>query len=187
MAQQRKGKGIAVVLSLVAIAGVIGYIIYRSNKNKNKGNTSDAGSGGSFDLGTTSTSSSSSSAPSSSSSSTSSGNPFATKDDLLKFQRWVIKVIGDTKILGKGGSTGKGDDGIWGSKSASAYAKYQSKYDASKVNNDGTMMSTPIPSWLIPQPSPTASLLPWLNPSSGGGSPTNSGGQFGITYGNVKI
>ena len=160
MAQQGSGKGIAIVLSFVAIAGVIGYVLYRNFKNKNQnptdgtlpldqtqqggggggGSTSGGGSGGS----------------------TSGGNPFATKNDLIKFQRWVIKTIGDKTILGRGGSTGFGDDGVWGSKSASAYAKYQGKYDASKVNDDGTQKSTPLPSWLLPTQSPTLQFTPFL-------------------------
>lgn len=158
MAQQGKGKGFAVVLSMVAIAGVIGYLIYRNRKNKqNQGQTpTDMGLG----INTPTTTST----PSSTSTSTqsSSGNPFATKDDLIKFQRWVIKTIGDKKILGKGGSTGFGDDGIWGSKSASAYAKYQAKYNPSIVKDDGTVTSAPLPSYLYPTPSPTLQFTPFL-------------------------
>jgi len=55
-------------------------------------------------------------------------NPFSTKEELLSFQRWVINVEGDKKILGKGGSTGFGDDGIWGKNSQNAYTKYSAKY-----------------------------------------------------------
>jgi hypothetical protein len=155
MAQQRKGKGLAITLSFVAIAGVIGYILYRRYKNKNQKPTDTTSS---LDVMTPSGSGSSSS----SSNTSSSGNPFATKDALLKFQRWVIKTIGDKKILGKGGSTGFGDDGVWGSKSASAWAKYQSPFDPAKVNDDGTMKSTPLPSYLVPQPSPTLQFTPFL-------------------------
>lgn len=177
MAQQGKGKGFAVVISMVAIAGVIGYLIYRSRKNKQNqgGSTTDASN---VFVPTPSSAPSPSSSSPSSSSTSSSGNPFSTKDDLLKFQRWVIKTIGDKKILGKGGSTGYGDDGIWGSKSASAYAKYQGLYIPSGVNSDGTpIKGTPLPQGnLIQQnPSPTASLLPFINTASGG------------TYGGIKI
>lgn len=55
-------------------------------------------------------------------------NPFSTKEELLSFQRWVINVEGDKKILGKGGSTGFGDDGSWGKNSQNAYTKYSAKY-----------------------------------------------------------
>ena len=79
-----------------------------------------------------------------------------------------------------------GDDGIWGSKSASAYAKYQGKYDASKVNDDGTQKSAPLPSWLYPTPSPTAQFTPFLNPQGGGGS-SSGGNKFGIKIGNTTI
>jgi hypothetical protein len=154
MAQQKKGKGLAVVLSMVAIAGVVGYILYRRYKKK-KDEMPSVDSGTTFTPAPTPTSTGSGS-------STSNGNPFATKDALLKFQRWVIVTKGDKKILGKGGSTGFGDDGIWGSKSASAWAKYQSPYDPAKVNDDGTMKSTPLPSYLIPQPSPTLQFTPFL-------------------------
>lgn len=126
MAQQGRGKGFAVVLSMVAIAGVVGYLIYRRFKNKPKTDTqTDTG----FTPAPTSTGGSFTPAPpSSGGGSSSSGNPFATKEDLIKFQQWVINTKGDKTILGKGGSTGYGDDGIWGSKSASAWAKYQKEY-----------------------------------------------------------
>lgn len=55
-------------------------------------------------------------------------NPFSTKQELLSFQRWVINVEGDKKILGEGGPTGFGDDGIWGPKNQNAYTKYSAKY-----------------------------------------------------------
>lgn len=126
MAQQGSGKGFAVVLSMVAIAGVVGYLIYRRFKNKPKKDTqNDTG----FTPAPTTTGGSFTPAPpSSGGGSSSSGNPFATKEDLIKFQQWVINTKGDKTILGKGGSTGYGDDGIWGSKSASAWAKYQKEY-----------------------------------------------------------
>lgn len=126
MAQQGKGKGFAVVLSMVAIAGVVAYVLYRRYKKK-KDEMPSVDSGTTFTPAPTPSSSGSSSG-SSSSSSTSNGNPFATKDDLIKFQQWVINTKGDKTILGKGGSTGFGDDGIWGSNSAKAFAKYGSEY-----------------------------------------------------------
>jgi hypothetical protein len=123
--KSKNGKAIAVILSFVAIAGVVGYLIYRNYKNKPKGTDSDttpeftpAPTGGGSTGG----------------GSTSSGNPFATQNDLLKFQRWVIVTKGDKTILGKGGSTGFGDDGRWGSKSASAWAKYQKDYNAGSTS-----------------------------------------------------
>lgn len=128
MAQQGKGKGFAVVLSMVAIAGVIGYVIYRRyKKKKDEMPTIGGGTGAEF-IPAPSTGGSSGGGSTSSSGSSSSGNPFATKEELIKFQQWVINTKGDKTILGKGGSTGFGDDGVWGSKSASAWAKYQSEY-----------------------------------------------------------
>jgi hypothetical protein len=130
MAQQRKGKGVAVVLSMVAIAGVVGYILYRRYKKKKDEMPS-------IDTGLTSTSTSTSSSGSTSGGSTSNSNPFATKDDLIKFQQWVINTKGDKTILGKGGSTGFGDDGIWGSNSAKAFAKYGTEYKNSASTSSG--------------------------------------------------
>jgi len=138
MAQQGKGKGLAIGLSFVAIAGVVGYIIYRNYKNKQNQNPTDSGTTPEFTPAPAPTSTGSGS-------STSNGNPFATKDDLIKFQQWVINTKGDKTILGKGGSTGFGDDGIWGSKSISAYAKYGKEYQPSASsgwNEKGSIKST---------------------------------------------
>jgi hypothetical protein len=128
MAQQRKGKGLAVGLSVLAIVGVVGYILYRRYKKKKDEMPS-------IDTGLTSTTTT---GGTSSGSSTSNGNPFATKDDLIKFQQWVINTKGDKTILGKGGSTGFGDDGIWGSNSAKAFAKYGSEYKNSTSASTST-------------------------------------------------
>ncbi len=136
MAQQGKGKGFAVVLSMVAIAGVIAYVLYRRYKKK-KDEMPSIDSGTTFTPAPTPTSTGSSSG-SSSGSSTSNGNPSATKDDLIKFQQWVINTKGDKTILGKGGSTGFGDDGIWGSNSAKAFAKYGSEYKNSTSASTST-------------------------------------------------
>jgi hypothetical protein len=55
----------------------------------------------------------------------------ATKDALTAFQKWVINTKKDQTILGGGGSTGFGDDGIWGSKSKAAWSKYGAEYTTS--------------------------------------------------------
>jgi len=55
-------------------------------------------------------------------------NPFVNKAELVAFQKWVINVKKDKTILGTGGSTGFGDDGSWGSKSANAWTKYGKEY-----------------------------------------------------------
>lgn len=54
--------------------------------------------------------------------------PGARPSNLKDFQRWVINVKGNKTILGKGGSTGFGDDGVWGSNSAKAWAQYGTEY-----------------------------------------------------------
>jgi len=171
MAQQGKGKGVAVVLSMVAIAGVVGYILYRRYKNKQNQTPTDSGMTPEFTPAP-------SGGGSGSSTSTSTGNPFSTKDDLLKFQRWVIVTKGDKTILGKGGSTGFGDDGQWGSKSASAYAKYQKDYNPAITNQDGTIQGASLPSWLVP----STPLPSWLLPSSG-----ETTGSVKSTESNINI
>jgi len=67
-------------------------------------------------------------------------NPFKTKDEVLKFQQWVINTKKDKTILGKGGSTGYGDDGSWGSKSASAWDKYGKEYLTGSQSGSGTQI-----------------------------------------------
>jgi len=76
-------------------------------------------------------------------SSNSSANPFKSKAEVLAFQKWVINVKGDKTILGSGGATGFGDDGIYGSKSASAWKKYGAEYLAS--NNSSSNSSGYVP------------------------------------------
>lgn len=79
----------------------------------------------------------SSSAPSSV---TPTSNPFKTKEEILKFQQWVINTKKDKTILGTGGSTGYGDDGKWGSKSASAWDKYGKEYLTGTNSGSGTQV-----------------------------------------------
>jgi hypothetical protein len=54
------------------------------------------------------------------------------KADLIAFQQYVINTKGDKTILGKGGSTGFGDDGVYGAKSKLAWDKYGNEYTTSK-------------------------------------------------------
>ena len=67
-------------------------------------------------------------------------NPFKTTDEVLKFQQWVINTKKDKTILGTGGSTGFGDDGKWGSKSASAWDKYGKEYLTGVGSGSGTQV-----------------------------------------------
>lgn len=48
--------------------------------------------------------------------------------DVKGFQQWVINQKKDTAILGKGGSTGYGDDGVYGGKTQAAWTKYGQEY-----------------------------------------------------------
>lgn len=61
-----------------------------------------------------------------------SSNPFSTKAQVKAFQQWVINVKNDKTILGSGGDSGFGDDGIWGSKTAKAWSKYGNEYKNSQ-------------------------------------------------------
>jgi hypothetical protein len=51
-----------------------------------------------------------------------------SKADIKAFQKWVIDVKKDKTILGSGGDSGFGDDGVWGSKSQKAWDKYGAEY-----------------------------------------------------------
>jgi hypothetical protein len=126
MATNRKKTALIIITSLI-IAGVGGYFIYRKIRSKkeeeerkkaeeqalldsqsNKPSGGGSGGGGY-------------SAPAS-------GNPFPDSASLKKFQQWVIDVKKDSSI----GTA----DGVWGSKSASAWTKYGNEY--SGVGNTGT-------------------------------------------------
>lgn len=64
-------------------------------------------------------------------SSGSTANPFKSSAEVLAFQQWVINTKGDKTILGGGGASGFGDDGDWGTKTASAWTKYGADYKTS--------------------------------------------------------
>jgi type II secretory pathway pseudopilin PulG len=109
--------------SILAIGGVVYYFYYKSKKKKEK-EAADAlaaqlaaqqaqQSGG----GVISTPSGGGSQ-----------NPFSTKADLLAFQQWVINTKKDKTILGSGGASGYGDDGVWGAKALAAWNKYGEEY-----------------------------------------------------------
>lgn len=56
-----------------------------------------------------------------------------TKAKVLAFQQWVINTKKDKTILGTGGASGYGDDGIWkaGGKTDAAWTKYGAEYKGS--------------------------------------------------------
>jgi hypothetical protein len=68
-------------------------------------------------------------------------NPFKTEAELLAFQKYVINTKNDKTILGKGGSTGFGDDGKWGPASSSAWTKYGAEYLTSKGSSSASTPS----------------------------------------------
>lgn len=108
------------------LLGVAGYFGYNWWKNRQK--PKDDGFTPPKDESTLADPSQSSTSENSTPSVTPTSNPFKTSDEVLKFQQWVINTKKDKTILGTGGSTGYGDDGKWGSKSASAWDKYGKEY-----------------------------------------------------------
>jgi len=54
-------------------------------------------------------------------------NPFSSKEEVMKFQKWVLSFKKDTSILGSAGA-----DGVWGRNTASAFKKYGEEYMATK-------------------------------------------------------
>jgi hypothetical protein len=82
------------------------------------------------------------SVPSSGNVTTQTVNPFKDKDELTEFQKWVIEVKKDSKILAPFGA-----DGAWGGKSLDAVNKYYKEYIESKTK-------APDPT---PEPKPTIS------------------------------
>jgi hypothetical protein len=136
-----KTKKVVIVGSVLVIAGVGGYFGYQYLKNQGilgKKDESDTDTNQALldainQLGQNSSGGSSGSS-SSSSSSSSSDKP----DDILKFQQWVINDVGNKTILGGGGESGFGDDGLWGSKTRKAWNKYKADY----LKAEGTVSYT---------------------------------------------
>lgn len=65
-------------------------------------------------------------------------DPPKDKKSIKEFQKWVINTKKDQFILGKGGDTNMGDDGIFGPKTTEAWKKYGKDYtDGQKTNFDG--------------------------------------------------
>ena len=115
-------KKIALLSVGALVLGVSGYFAYRGIRkfisnlgNKDDKNTPKPQPQSQGNVGSTPTASTSS-------------NPFKTKSELLAFQQWVINVKGDKTILGSGGASGFGDDGLWGRKSAKAWNQYGNEY-----------------------------------------------------------
>ena len=114
---------------LLGVAGYFGYNWWKKRKDAKGSGSTDTTLGGSTDttLGSVSTQTDNGGG-SGSSTSTTTSNPFKTSDEVLKFQQWVINTKKDKTILGTGGASGYGDDGKWGSKSATAWDKYGKEY-----------------------------------------------------------
>jgi hypothetical protein len=148
----KKGNGIFIIVvsTIIIIGGGITYLLYRKSKKgetkeepSEDGITSDEVVNSSSEIPSNDNSSSSSS----SSSNEITDNPFKTKEDLKKFQRWILKYHETDGTYGKGSATPvKKDDGIWGEKSATAWDKYGKRYiEVTKavVNKPKDSKSTP--------------------------------------------
>lgn len=61
-------------------------------------------------------------------------NPFKTKAEVTAFQKFVLEVKKDLKILGNAGA-----DGLWGKSTASAWDKYGKEY----LTQTGTVVQSP--------------------------------------------
>lgn len=117
-----KGGKIAIGLVGLAGLGIAGYFLWKYlNKDKNPDftfepnqsvtpQTASTPSGGGYTGG---------------------GTTKPANIDTLSFQKYVITVKNDKTILGSGGASGFGDDGVWGSKSQTAWVKYGADYVAS--------------------------------------------------------
>jgi hypothetical protein len=115
---------VIVIILAVILLSVGGYFIYK-NLNRGDDTKEDGNSDTGTDTGTNVDNSSGSSGVSNIP-----ANPFSNSADLKKFQQYVINVKGDKAVLGTGGDSGYGDDGKWGRKSALAYDKYGTDYQA---------------------------------------------------------
>ena len=63
-----------------------------------------------------------------------------SKAKVLAFQQWVINTKKDKTMLGRGGASGYGDDGIWkaGGKTDAAWTKYGAEYKGSGGSGGST-------------------------------------------------
>lgn len=121
--------------SIAAIVGVIGYYIWRDSKNpeekpKDDGGNEDGGKDGGLKDGQQdgkgsggSTTPPKEDCPNNST--------LKSENAIRKFQYYVINTKGDKTILGKGGESGYGDDGLWGCSTRKAWDKYGADYKKS--------------------------------------------------------
>lgn len=119
MATNPKAKKIIIWSSIAVIAGIGGYFLFNYFKKKR-----EEGSGSDSGTPTPETPTPSPVVPISNPD-VASDRP-TSKEDITAFQQYVINVKKDNTILGKSGA-----DGVWGSKSQSAWDKYGSDYKKS--------------------------------------------------------
>jgi hypothetical protein len=114
-------KALLVIGSIVAIGGVVGYILWKRKKDKEGKSTNDQTQTGGGD--NTSGGGDTPVFQPDLSVGTTTPNPFSTTAELKKFQEWVINTKKDNSILGSAGA-----DGLWGKNSAKAWNKYGAEY-----------------------------------------------------------
>lgn len=135
----KKGKGLAVVAG-VMIVSALGYIGYKLFGGKGGGTSTDDGDDLKEEIDDLKDQLANINTPSSSGGSSSGGSSSGGNrpDDILAFQQWVINTKKNKTILGSGGASGYGDDGLWGSKTAAAWKKYKDAYikDTTKPTAD---------------------------------------------------
>lgn len=139
-----KGGKIAIGLIGLAGLGVAGYFLWKYFQNKgNNGFSFDPASPGLTPGTTTATST-----PSYTGSTSGSSAPNGV--DTLDFQQYVINTKGDKSILGGGGASGYGDDGVWGSKTQKAWEKYGGDYATSQVTEAAQDLSETVVNAMFP-------------------------------------
>jgi hypothetical protein len=114
-------KGAKIAIGIVATLG-IGVAVYYIVKELRKDSNQSWGGNLQIGGGQTTTTTTTTTTP------TSTTGTKPANVDTLTFQRWVINTKGDKTILGGGGASGYGDDGIWGSKTQAAWDKYGSEF-----------------------------------------------------------
>jgi hypothetical protein len=76
-----------------------------------------------------------------------SGDRPTSKADIKAFQKWVIDVKKDKTILGSGGDSGFGDDGVWGRKTQKAWDTYGAEYKNKDKASGASAGSGQNPNW----------------------------------------
>jgi len=170
---KKSNVGAIIIGGILIVGGAIGaYLYFKKRKQNKQEDQVQVGEDSQTSVETATTSTSSGSGGSSSSSSSSTGNPFKSKSGVKKFQEWVINTKKDSSILGSSGA-----DGIWGSKTANAYAQYGDEYNQS-VRGGGSASTSKNP---VPTANDFAALKNSMKPELGN-YPLTEDANWGVTY-----